>query len=125
MRETKGRVSNDPVFFIWRLTRLPCPARGLLPQGDFQEVASGGAEPGARRGCIAAVLSVTQEFLEARAKLRAIFGLAVPNNQNLPSKFLERCNMLSVARDVAFEFQRPVAGIRFGLPRIEAACLGV
>ena len=66
--------------FLFGGLRQPGPAWGLLPQGDFQEVASGRAEPGARRGCIAAVLSVTQEFLEARAKLRAIFGLAVPDN---------------------------------------------
>ena len=31
----------------------------------------------------------------------------------------------SVARDVAFEFRRPVAGIRFGRPSDAAACLGV
>ena len=80
---------------------------------------------GSKARAIAAVLAVTQEFLEARAKLRAMFGLAVPDDQNLPAEFFERGNMLSVARDVAVEFGRPVAGVGFRLARIEAACLGV
>ena len=103
----------------------PLSRKGTSPTGGLPRGRKWSRGAGSKARAIASVLAVAQEFLEARAKLRAIFGLAVPDDQNLPSKFLERCNMLSVARDVAFEFRRPVAGIGFGLPRIEAACLGV